>query len=47
VAVQMQSRWMRTACFCLGDEEVVAMAVKEMSPVVWRTFAEDRGPRGA
>ena len=24
----------------LGDEEVVAMAVKELPPFVWRTFAE-------
>jgi hypothetical protein len=26
----------------LGDGEVVAMAVKELPPLVWRTFAEDR-----
>jgi hypothetical protein len=26
----------------LGDGEVVAMAVKELPPFVWRTFAEDR-----
>jgi hypothetical protein len=26
----------------LGDGEVVAMAVKELSPLVWRTFAEGR-----
>jgi hypothetical protein len=25
----------------LGDGEVVAMAVKELPPLVWRTFAED------
>jgi hypothetical protein len=25
----------------LGDEEVVAMAVKELPPLVWRTFAAD------
>jgi hypothetical protein len=24
----------------LGDGEVVAMAVKELPPLVWRTFAE-------
>jgi hypothetical protein len=26
----------------LGDGEVVAMAVKELPPLVWRTYAEDR-----
>jgi hypothetical protein len=26
----------------LGDGEVVAMAVRESLPLVWRTFAEDR-----
>jgi hypothetical protein len=26
----------------LGDGEVVAMAVKELPPLVWRTFADDR-----
>jgi hypothetical protein len=26
----------------LGDGEVVAMAVKELPPLVWRTFAEGR-----
>jgi hypothetical protein len=26
----------------LGDGEVVAMAVKELPPFVWRTFAEGR-----
>jgi hypothetical protein len=26
----------------LGDGEVVAMAVKELPPLVWRTFAEAR-----
>jgi hypothetical protein len=25
-----------------GGREVVAMAVKELPPLVWRTFAEDR-----
>jgi hypothetical protein len=29
-------------CLLLGDGEVVAMAVKELPPLVWRTFAEGR-----
>jgi hypothetical protein len=29
-------------CLLLGDGEVVAMAVKELPPLAWRTFAEGR-----